>query len=193
MDADAISRVTRALKTLLDDALRPPTGDETVFVGPLDDPSSSGFKILLFLYRVSLNADLRSTPHVVPGPDPDSPPIVYTDSLPLELRYLLTAGNSQSGGELPDLSLLGRAMQAMNSAPYLTGATVQNEIVRLSIDPVASEEMSRIWTLFPTANYRTSVIYLATPVWIDPERPDAAAIPVVQEPHLVGQKEVERR
>ena len=47
--------------------------------------------------------------------------------------------------------------------------------VRVSLDPVSTEEMSRIWTLFPTANYRTSVAYVASPVWIDPDQPPAGA------------------
>jgi hypothetical protein len=50
--------------------------------------------------------------------------------------------------------------------------------------------MSRIWTLFPTANYRTSVVYLATPVWIDPAHIAATGAPVVEEPHTLGQAAV---
>ena len=39
--------------------------------------------------------------------------------------------------------------------------------MHVSLDPLTTEESSRIWALFPTANYRTSVAYIATPVWID--------------------------
>ena len=43
--------------------------------------------------------------------------------------------------------------------------------MQVSLEPLSTEEMSRIWTLFPTANYRTSVAYIASPVWIDPPKP----------------------
>ena len=181
MDANAIRIVTKTLQ----DFLTPAVGD--VFVGPLDDPNASGAKAVLFLYRVAVNADLRTTEHVVPSPVPGAPPLVYHNSLPLDLFYLLTAGTAQTGGEIDALRVLGLAMQAINDSPWLTGLSVQGDTVRLSLDPIASEEMSRIWTLFPTANYRTSVVYLATPVWIDPAFPETIAAPVTHEPHLIGQ------
>jgi hypothetical protein len=77
-------------------------------------------------------------------------------------------------------------MQVLQASPNLTGVPVQGETVRVTLDPVSSEEMSRIWTLFPAANYRTSVVYLATPVWIDPVLPLASAPPVTSEAHPVG-------
>jgi hypothetical protein len=181
MNADAIRVVTKALQ----DYLTPIVGD--VYVGPLDDPNASGAKAVLFLYRVAINPDLRSAGHVVPAEDDDQPPTIYETSLPLDLYYLLTAGTSQSGGELDSLRVLGLAMQALNDAPSLEGLSVRGETVRFTIDPIGIEEMSRIWTLFPTANYRTSVIYLATPVWIDPAHAPVAGAPVTEEPHTVGQ------
>jgi hypothetical protein len=187
MNADAINKVTKALKKLLDDALQPlNNAPETVLVGPLDDPQNDNFKVLLFLYRVAVNADLRSTKHTAFGLS-SQPPTIYEGSLPLDLYYLITAGNRNSGGELTDLSLLGRVMQLLNDTPFLAGADLQHEVVRITLDPVGSEEMSRIWTLFPTANYRTSVVYLLSPVWIDPALPRTTGTPVVEEPHVVGQ------
>jgi hypothetical protein len=191
MDFNAIRRVTTALKVMLDDAVREANGGaaESVFVGPLDDPGSAGFKLVLFLYRVSTNPDLRSSTHVVPSADPNQPPAIYENSLPLDLHYLLTGATQNPGIELTDLSLLGRAMQALQNKSFLAGVAVQNETVRISMDPVSSEDMSRIWSLFPAVNYRTSVIYLATPVWIDPARPTEPGPPVVEEPHVFGQSE----
>jgi hypothetical protein len=52
---------------------------------------------------------------------------------------------------------------------------VDGETVRLTLDPISNEEMGRVWTLFPTENYRTSVIYIASPVWIDPAAALSAA------------------
>jgi Pvc16 N-terminal domain len=180
MKADAVQVVTKALQDLLTTTIG------TVYVGPLDDPQASGAKAVLFLYRVAVNPDLRNSPHVVPPVKAGDPPVVYDNALPLDLFYLLTPGDAQVGGELDALGTLGQAMQVLQGDATLTGVPVQGETVRVTLDPISSEEMSRIWTLFPTANYRTSVVYLATPVWIDPTAAPVPAPPVTSEPHRVG-------
>jgi hypothetical protein len=187
MTAEAIQRVSRALQLRLSAALAANGLPSTVFVGPLDDQGANGASIVLFLYRVVTNADLRNTEHRVQPPAPNAPIQVHDSALPLDLYYLLTAGTLQTGGELEALGVLGYAIQALNDSPALVGVAVGGEPVRLSIDPVSCEEMSRIWSLFPTTNYRTSVVYLATPVWIDPAQPRMVAPPVTQEPHRFGQ------
>lgn len=181
MNANAVQLVTKALQDLLSPAVGGP-----VYVGPLDDPQAAGAKAVLFLYRVAVNPDLRNSAHLAPPAVPGGPPIVYESALPLDLFYLLTAGDAQAGGELDALATLGQAMQVLQAEPNITGLPVQGETVRVTLDPISSEEMSRIWALFPTANYRTSVVYLATPVWIDPTSPTTTAIPVSSEPHNVG-------
>jgi hypothetical protein len=181
MDANAVQLVTKALQDVLTAAI-----GGTVYVGPLDDADAAGAKAVLFLYRVAVNADLRNSPHVLPPQKPGDPPVVFENALPVDLFYLLTAGDAQAGGELASLATLGTAMQALNAAPNLTGVPVQGETVRITLDPISSEEMSRIWALFPVANYRTSVVYLVTPVWIDPLVPAVGAAPVTYEPHRVG-------
>jgi len=186
MDAKGIAAVTFALQSRLEAALD--LGDIAggVHVGPLDDPSAGTAAAALFLYRVAVNAELRNAEHRLEPPSPGVAPIVHETSLPLDLHYLLTVGPGQSRDESTALRALGIAMQALNDAPQLSGLAVQGEAVRLSVDAVSGEEMSRIWNLFPTANYRTSVIYLATPVWIDPASVALAAPPVTREPHRVG-------
>jgi uncharacterized protein DUF4255 len=180
MDATAVQLVTKALQDLLAAEIGP------VYVGPLDDPQAAGAKAVLFLYRVAINPDLRNSEHVLPPKLPGGPPVVYDSALPLDLFYLLTPGDAQAGGELDALATLGRAMQVLNASPNLTGTPVQGETVRVTLDPISSEEMSRIWALFPVANYRTSVVYLVTPVWLDPPAPVIAAVAVTAEPHRIG-------
>jgi hypothetical protein len=72
-------------------------------------------------------------------------------------------------------------MQALQLNPELISATLGHEAVHVSLDPLTSEENSRVWALFPAANYRTSVAYLASPVWIDPEVPEPLAHPVIKD------------
>jgi hypothetical protein len=189
MQGNAIQLVSQALRDFLQSALAAQGIPGPVYVGPLDDTDAAGASVVLFLYRIVANADLRNAEHRLPGATPTDPPVVIEGALPLDLYYLLTgwtAPSGQGGGELDSLRVLGCAMQALNDSANLTGLPVQGETVRLSLEPVASEEMSRIWTLFPTANYRTSVVYLASPVWVDPAAPAAPAAPVTDELYAVG-------
>ncbi|MFO1207167.1 MAG: DUF4255 domain-containing protein [Burkholderiales bacterium] len=156
-----------------------------VFVGPLDDPDAAGASLILFLYRIMPNPSLRNREHRVPS-DAPPPVVVFGNSLPLDLCYLVTVGTTPGGDEEALLETLGGAMQALQLEPELTGAGVGHETVHVSLDPLTTEEMSRIWALFPTANYRTSISYLASPVWIDPKIPAAVGAPVVKDSLDVG-------
>jgi len=193
MDIAAIQNVTGAIKARLNEAiLQSPTSD-LVFVGPLHDDSADDAFLVLFLYRVVPNADLRNTPHVVPGLNAGDPATTYDNAIPLDLYYILTAGGRQDGGEFESLLRLGRAIRALNDQPIFSGTAVDNETVRLTMYPGTSDELSRVWALFPDQNYRTSLLYLASPVWIDPVAARVTAPPVVTTPHRVGPAALRRR
>jgi hypothetical protein len=182
MNADALLRVTKTLRVRLEQV----AGIGKVFVGPLDDPDASGAALILFLYRIMPNASLRNREHRVPSDVPPPPVVVFGNSLPLDLHYLVTVGKTPGGDEEALLETLGAAMQALQLDPQLTGPGVGYETVHVSLDPLTTEETSRIWALFPTANYRTSIAYLASPVWIDPKVPGTVGSPVVQDSLDVG-------
>lgn len=189
MSGDAIKLLTDALRRRLEIALTRSTIPGTVFVGPLDDADASGAALVLFLYRIVPNASLRNQDHTVVTSTP--PPIIYRNSLPLDLYYLVTVGTIPGSSEETLLTALGFVMQELQVNPELTGPTINHQAVHVSLEPLTTEESSRIWALFPTANYRTTVAYLATPVWIDPERPTTLAEPVVQDQLLAGPFEPE--
>ncbi len=182
MNADALLRVTKALRERLELV----AGVGKVFVGPLDDTDSAGASLILFLYRIMPNASLRNREHRVASDVPPPPVVVFGNSLALDLYYLLTVGTTPGDDEEALLEVLGAAMQALQLDPELTGPGVGYETVHVSLDPLTPEEMSRIWALFPTANYRTSIGYLASPVWIDPKQPAIVGSPVVKDSLDVG-------
>lgn len=189
MSAEAILQVTNAIKSRLDAAMAEAvagTGHTptTAYVGPLDDADAASAGLVLFLYRVLPNQNLRNVPHTVSvsSPAPGAPVFrSLENALALDLHYILTVGPRQQAGEPESLRRLGFAMRALNDAPMLVGSAVGGETIRISLDSATTEEMSRVWALFPTANYRTSVLYLASPVWIDP------AVPPDQPPSVVAQ------
>lgn len=189
MKADAIRKVTLALKERLQTALDGASVPGTVFVGPLDDEDSKGAPLILLVYRVVPNASLRNREHRVPSataPDVD----IYRNSLPLDLHYLLTVGTTPGSAEDALLWALGLALQTLQADPDLTGPAVDHETVRVTLEPLTTDETSRIWSLFPNANYRTSVALLATPVWIDPVAVPPEAGPVTSA-SLSGKKPAE--
>ena len=192
MKQDALLRVTEMLRDRLQAVLSGASVPGTVFVGPLDDVDSSGAPLILFLYRIVPNASLRNRERRVPSvnvPQVD----VFQNSLPLDLYYLVTVGTTPGSSEETLLRALGLAMQALQLNPELTGPGINHETVRVTLEPLTTEEASRIWALFPTANYRTSVAYLASPVWIDPPQPEPTAVPVVDDKLLAGAKHAEVR
>lgn len=187
MSADAILRVTEALRDRLEAALALSGVPGTVFVGPLDDVDASSAALILFLYRIVPNPSLRNREHrVTTG---GTPPVkVFRNALPLDLYYLVTVGTKPGASEETPLRALGFVMQALQTEPVLTGAPVSQETVRLTLEPLLTEEASRIWALFPNANYRTSVAYLASPVWLDPATIEPEAEPVVHDELQGGQR-----
>jgi len=189
VNADGILRVTEVLRERLKEALVLSGVPGTVFVGPLDDSDASGAALILFLYRIVPNATLRNREHRVPSSS--APPPVFKNALPLDLYFLVTVGTMPGSSEGTPLRALGFAIQAMQGDPELTGADVSQETVRVTLEPLTTEETSRIWALFPTANYRTSIAYLATPVWIDPRQPEVLAEPVVDDQLFAGSKAAE--
>jgi hypothetical protein len=186
--ATSIFQVTMALHDRLQTALDNSPVPGTVFVGPLDDPDASGAALTLFLYRVVPNPSLRNREHRVPSSTPPQQVTVFQNALPLDLYYLLTVGTTPGTSEEGLLRALGYAMQALQIEPDLTGPAVNYETVRVSLEPLTTEEASRIWALFPTANYRTSIAYLATPVWIDPPQAIPLAPPVREDQLVAGSK-----
>lgn len=187
MKADGIFRVTEALRERLKAALASSGVPGTVFVGPLDDADSSGAALILFLYRVVPNPSLRNREHRVESPDPKEPD-VFQNSIPLDLYFLVTVGTTQGASEETPLRALGFVIQQLQVDPELTGPGLRYETVRVTLEPLTTEEASRIWALFPTANYRTSVAYLATPIWIDPPSVSPMAERVVDDRLRTGPK-----
>lgn len=69
-------------------------------------------------------------------------------------------------------------MRAIETGSPLAVPAAFQEAVWLSLLPLNSDEMARIWGLFPNENCRSSIAFRASPVWIDPRAPAPSAAPV---------------
>jgi len=172
MSADVLLRVSRALQILIE--REPEVGAGKVVIGPppaavlrLDGP-----RLGIFLYRVVPSAELRNRERLIPPAMPGEPAIVQA-GLPLELRYLISAYGPEDehafGGE--QLILLGAALRAVERGGGVLAELLEDQAPRLTMDPLTTEELSRIWSLFPNTSFQTSVGLVATPVWMRADLP----------------------
>ena len=190
MKHDALLRITEALRDRLQACLQAKQIPGSVFVGPLDDADSAGAPLILFLYRLVPNPSMRNRERRVASEDGNKVD-VFQNSLPLDLYFLVTVGTTPGSSEEALLAALGLAMQEFQFNPDLTGPNLNYETVRVTLEPLTTEEASRIWALFPTANYRTSIAYIVSPVWIDPQQPEPTAAPVTGDQLVAGSKGTE--
>jgi hypothetical protein len=129
-------------------------------------------RLTVFLYSVTPTAELRNAPaiRVAPGQERRPP-------LPLDLYYLMTAFAPDTIHDPTDRTLeadrlLGAAMQVFYDNGMLSGGLLRGVIprdteLRLTLQPITVEDLTRIWSVFPDQVYRASVSYLVTPARID--------------------------
>ncbi len=145
----------------------------------LDEAGDADIPVLasLYLYQVSPNPHVKNHPLIQTGAGEQRYP-----PLALDLFYLLTP---MSGSPTDDQVILARGLQifeanATISAPFLD-STLQpsSPSLRLVINPVSLEELTRIWNAF-NQPYHLSVCYKAQFVAIDSARQPESGAPVVE-------------
>lgn len=190
----AIAGVSRTLRSLLRDRMQQPPVDVTI--APLDVTVTGmgGRRVNLYLYQVTENGYLKN--QEIPGQghpaDYGRPP------LSLDLHYLMTAYGANEVNPDADLEaqqILGDAMRAFHEFPMITEAlhlgdnpanplildaslAGEFEKVKITLQPINVEELSKIWTALPQSNFRRSVAYQVSVVQIESRRPRRSALPV---------------
>lgn len=185
----AIAAVTAAVRDLLVKGTSAPR----VTVAPPTEKTANGAKLNLFLYHVKPNTAWRSADE--PRTWPGEPAVLRIAPLALDLQYLLTAYGD--GADNPDIDahrLLGEAMAVLHDQPLLdperiraisTGALAgveldrQVERVRFTLQPLAVDELTKLWSGFQTG-MRLSAAYEASVVLIQSKLPAYRAQPVLR-------------
>lgn len=135
----------------------------------------------LFLYKIVETPYLANEEDQTVVPPGGGLPISVRSPLTVTLHYVLTAYGAV--GE-PDLTAreaeahaaLSRAMRVFYDNGILAGSQLQAELagtgheLRVSINPITMEDMTRIWSVFPDSQYSSSVAYIVTPVPIESDR-----------------------
>lgn len=142
-------------------------------------------RLTLFLYAVSENPHLKNAPA-----PPASPGIRRAPPLHLDLSYLLTAHGSRlitdrTERSLEEHRILGRAMRVLYDNSLLTGSVLKGGLAgstaqfRVNLQPLALDDLSKIWTALPNNALKASAGYQVTPVAIDSTR-STGGKPVVE-------------
>jgi hypothetical protein len=191
-NALAIAAVTATLRNLLAQGIAPDPdlADISVTMQPPDrarPQTAIGNQLNVFLYQAAPNPAWRNRDLPTQQHDGEAgqPPLA------LNLFYLLTAYGRDNDAQRPfSHMLLGRAMSILHDHPVLGAAEIagalqggdsgtQLERIRLTLQPMALEDMSKLWTAFQS-QFRASVAYEAAVVLIGSTRPRRAAPPVLR-------------
>lgn len=124
-------------------------------------------QVLLLLYRVGMNAHLRSAGRPA-SPDMDPPP------LSIDLHYLVSFWAGAAEGEA---LVLAWTMRQLHETPVLDAsilgadaAWAPDDVVQLIPEEISNEDLMRIWDALEP-RYRLSLSYIARVVRIDPDAP----------------------
>jgi hypothetical protein len=117
----------------------------------------------IFLHRIDFNRALRAGWSAVGSQDGVS-------HLPLDLHFLLTPWANDARSEL---KVLGRAMQALETTPILsgplllsTGGFAANEAIQVVLEDLAADAVMRMFDTLPS-DYKLSVPYVARVARLD--------------------------
>ncbi|TMJ15759.1 MAG: DUF4255 domain-containing protein [Alphaproteobacteria bacterium] len=187
----AIAATTATLRNLLHTNLPmidPDLGEIDITTQPPDLARKNVTKLQLniFLYQATAAAAWRNhdLPNQVRPGETGTPPLA------LNLHYLITAyGRGDSDNDAASHRVLGSAMGLLNDHPLLGSAEIaaalagndlgnQIERVRITLQPMGVDEMSKLWTIFQS-QYRISAAYEVGVVLIDSRRPVKAPLPVL--------------
>jgi hypothetical protein len=200
----AVAAVTRVLSSVIDQAIQAAGASAILGTPPylttkspdqLEVGAGEAAQLSLFLYHVTTNqgwSEVGLPSRNSTGVPVDRPPLA------LDLHYLLIAyGDSEY---VPQV-LLGLGMQALHETPFLyrqqitnvftpppplvpldaalatAGLDGQVEMVKVTPEPLSTEDLSKLWTAFG-GKFRPSAGYAATVVLIESKSPIEAAPPV---------------
>jgi Pvc16 N-terminal domain len=164
----------------------------------LASPKNAGSNLLtLFLYKVTESPDLKNAERQVVR-QPNGQVLERPAPLSLDTYYLLTAHAGDPPDQLEAHRALSRAMRVFYDNGILQGSQLraddpstgltESSVLRITLNPISMEDMTRIWSVFPDVPYEISVSYLVTPVEIDSRR-EITGAPVVDQIHEQAPRE----
>jgi hypothetical protein len=183
-DQLGIRDATQRLQTVLAQVTGLSAGSITLVPPDVTVTTDANGRVNLYLFRVQESASLRNQEIGTA----DNPWGSGRPPLSLEFSYLLTthADNEETEvGELLAQELLGRAMVGLHEHAIVALGT-EKERLRISFEPASLDELVKLWSAMPQANYRRSVVVKVTVVQLKSETPPVVPRPVERRRVLVG-------
>jgi hypothetical protein len=179
MSVEAIQDTSNTLITLLRTNIAELNDQNAIVASPVEVRDQQDVRLTLYLYSIVENPELKNDEWLA---------VNHTQSrkapLSLDLYYLLTVypagippGGNFHNANLESHRTLARAMRVFYDHGIVAGSALQGSLrgldpdqaLRVTLNPITLEDLTRIWSVFPEASYRPSVCYLASPVRIDSE------------------------
>ena len=177
----AFASVTATISYILEEVNRDIPGIR-ITTKPLDsiDFQSPVNGLNIFLYLVAPNSSVDAVDTL--ARDRVGNPI-NNPTLLVDLYYLITATSAEND-DLMAQKILASAMRVLNEHPVLLRDLIRKAVrnkeglessdladqmddVRLNLSPLSTEDVTKIWSRFPNATFRTSVPYVATIVLLE--------------------------
>ncbi|CAM2169957.1 Pvc16 N-terminal domain-containing protein [Paraburkholderia sacchari] len=189
-NALAIAAATATLEAILGNGIHadPDLADTAITVLPPDKARGTitSNQLNLFLYQILPNAAWRNmdVPGLVKPGETGVPPLA------INLHYLVTVFGRENDNSQPfDHHLMGRAMSLLYDHALLgpdeirlafPGSDLERQVerVRITLQPLDIEQISKLWTGFAT-QYRLSVGYEISVALIDSTQPVKTPLPVL--------------
>jgi len=204
-DFNAIAATSRTLRRLILDRMT--TAGVVVTLAPPDVTVTNvnGPRPNLYCYQVFEHAQLKN--QAIPGHE--HPAAFGHPPLSLTMRYLMTSyarSDDQPDSDLIAQAILGDAMLVLHDfggrwdklsllttrvgaiGDPLLDPVLQNEYerVKITLAPVTTEEIAKVWSAMPQANLRRGVVYDATVVQIEGRIPRLQSAPVTTRHLMMG-------
>jgi hypothetical protein len=184
-DYTAIAGVSRSIRSLLQDRMENQV-DVTIAPPDVEVTGMTSKRLNLYLFKVSENGFLKN--QEIPGQG--HPSSYGHPPLSLDLHYLLTAHGSKDtapDGDLEAQQILGDAMRVLHDFPIITPSLYEDdddtkprildtslvgefERVKIVLQPMSLEDLSKLWAAMHEANFRRSVAYHVSVVQIESQR-----------------------
>ena len=190
----AIAGVSSSLKTLLRDRMTE-IADITVAPPDVKVDFATGRRVNLYLYHMNENPYLKNQEISGEG----YPGAYGHPPLSLNLHYIFTAFGASDTGPDADMEaqqILGDAMRVLHDFSIVTSDLVEEkkpipkppildptllgefEQIKITFQPAAVDEISKIWTALPNVNFRRSVLYEVSVVQVQSQKARSLALPV---------------
>jgi Pvc16 N-terminal domain len=171
----SIADVGETIISLLRSEMGESAPGQIALMSPVD-VGDQEISITVFLYSIVETPSLRNEPPVnSKASEFQIPP------LSLDLYYMLTCYGSERISDLSERTLqarelLGQAMRVLYDFGIIGGSLLQGDLagtdeeLRITLNTITVEDITRIWSVFPDTPFRPSVSYLVTPVRLASKR-----------------------